>query len=147
MALPAPAPAPAPAPVPAPAPAEMTLVAKLRARCLPSCRQFPLRACPKEAQAVAPACAGGESAVARSATVANWFFYHLPKASFALDLASGCRGLRSALPPSIRDLPASEFTPACNYNNGMLPKLSDKVAKEMGGVVLALGVLEQVCDV
>jgi len=98
-------------------------------------------------QLVAPACSAGVSAIGRSSTVANWFYYHLPQRSFALDLAAGCRGLRKALPPSVRYIPAHEFTPACNYNEGFLPKLPRVIAEEMSGVVLAMGVLEQVCDI
>jgi len=121
----------------------------LRKRGLPSCRQYPQRKCPTGAALVAPACAGGEalSSVGRSYVVANWFYLYLQKPSFVLDLAAGCRGLRGSLPPGIRYLAAHEFTPACNYNDGLIPKLPGKVAQEMSGVVSALGVLEQVCDV
>merc|ERR1719183_1938709 len=120
---------------------------RLRKRGLPSCRQFPKRACPAEAKLIAPSCVGGMSALGRTSTVANWFYYHLPQAKFALDLSVGCGGLRSTLPPQVEYIAAHEFTPACNYNDGLLPKLPDAVAKEMDGAILALGVLEQVCDV
>lgn len=79
--------------------------------------------------------------------MSNWFYFHLPKPSFALDLATGCRGIRSTLPPGVRYIAAHEFTPACNYKDGLLPKLKDDIKEDTTGVVLALGVLEQVCDV
>jgi len=79
--------------------------------------------------------------------VANWFYLYLQKPSFVLDLAFGCRGLRSALPSSIRYVAAHEFTPTCNYNEGLIPKLSNSISKDMSGVIVAMGVLEQVCDV
>lgn len=95
---------------------------------------------------MAPACVGPVSTLSRSSTVANWFYLYLHKHSFVLDLAFGCRGLRSALPAEVRYVPANEITPACNYNEGFIPKLPDNIAKDMGGAVVALGVLEQVCD-
>lgn len=63
-----------------------------------------------------------------------------------LDLATGCKGISKLLPPGIRYLGADEFTPACKLNDGRLPKLSDSVVNDAQGAVLALGVLEQVCD-
>jgi len=121
---------------------------RLRKRGAPSCRQYPQRKCPEKVKLVGPSCLSGVSAVGRSSTVANWFFTHAETPSFALDLAFGCPGLRSTLPPSVQYLRADELAAgACNYNDGLLPKLPDKFAEDMGGVVVALGVLEQVCDV
>lgn len=94
------------------------------------------------------ACPGGVSALGRSSTVANWFYTHAESPSFALDLAFGCHGLRSTLPESVHYLRADELAAdACNYNDGLLPKLPEKFAEDMNGVLVALGVLEQVCDV
>jgi hypothetical protein len=124
------------------------LVMRLRTRGAPSCRQYPQRTCPEKSKLVGPACPSGVSAFGRSSTVANWFYTHAETPSFALDLAFGCPGLRSTLPPSVHYLRADELAAdACNYNDGLLPKLPDKFAEDMSGVVVALGVLEQVCDV
>lgn len=96
---------------------------------------------------VAPACTTGVSTLSRSSTVANWFYLYLKKPNFVLDLAFGCQGLQSSLPTGIKYIHASTFTPTCNYNEGFIPQLKDSIAEDMSGVVVALGVLEQVCDV
>jgi len=137
-----------------------TLVDRLRAYGAPSCRQFPLRRPPGAALVSAPSCAGGVSTLSRSSAVANWFHagfgtkgllggsdIEIEKPGFVLDLSSGCKGLRSALPAGIRYVPSSEFVPSCNYNDGLIPELKGSMAKDMSGVVVALGVLEQVTDV
>jgi hypothetical protein len=63
--------------------------------------------------------------------------------NFALDLTIGCQGFQNVLPPRTRYLAA----PACNYNDGLIPKVPAKMGNDMSGVVVAMGVLEQVCDV
>lgn len=127
-------------------PAETPLVKKLRARGSPSCRQYPLRSCPKEFKSVAPSCISSISTASRSSTVASWFYLYLQKPGFILDLSTGCRGLRSIVPPGIEYVSSSELKQSCNFNDGKLPRLPDSIAEDMSGVIVATGVLEQVCD-
>lgn len=89
--------------------------------------------------------------MSRGSTVANWFYVEDPlePAHFALDLtdlADGCPGFRDALPGRTRYLSAQTLVPTCNYNEGLLPKLPKDLERDTKGVVVALGVLEQVCD-
>jgi hypothetical protein len=117
------------------------VIARLRAVGGPDCRQYPAGDCNK---VIGPSCAPN-----LFHEVANWFYIAYGSTSelipsFALDLTVGCYGFKDLLPPRTQYLASA---PTCKYNGGLIPKVPAITKKDMSGVVVAMGVLEQVCDV
>jgi len=96
--------------------------------------------------------------IGRSAVVSSLLWEKPP--SFVLDLGSGCLELARLLPSSTRYIPSdSVLRPqvlklphgtdliACDYNQGLIPRLPEFAQGDMYGMITALGVLEYMCDV
>lgn len=94
----------------------------------------------------------------RSAVVSTWLWEAKPP-SFVLDLGSGCLDLARVLPAETKYVPADsqrvdqlKDSPyyndiiTCNFNGGMMPLLPPNISRDMDGVIVALGVIEYVCD-